>query len=99
MSTRAKLAADQVQRAMESTTPASSVDMWIGSRVRIRRTTRGMTQQDLSDLLGIDRDNLAGYEAGEERINASLLLRVGKVLEVQPDYFFRGYVEDNLKAR
>ena len=68
------------------------------SRVRIGRTSRGMTQQDLSGLLDVDCDNLASYEAGGERINAKLLLQIAKLLDVRPDYFFRGYVEVNLKA-
>ena len=76
-------------------TSGPSIDMWIGSRVRIKRTSRGMTRQDLCRLLGIDRNNLAAHEAGEERINASLLLRIAKLLEVQPDYFFRGYPEED----
>jgi transcriptional regulator with XRE-family HTH domain len=53
-----------------------------------------MTQQELSTLLGIDPNNLAGYEAGEKRINANLLLRIAKLLDVRPDYFFRGYKEE-----
>jgi hypothetical protein len=40
---------DRVQSSMtlDSNTPLSSIDMWIGSRVRIKRTSRGMTQQEL----------------------------------------------------
>jgi transcriptional regulator with XRE-family HTH domain len=56
-----------------------------------------MTQQELSKLLGIGRDNLAAYEAGEERINANLLLRIANLLDVQPDYFFRSYAKEDWK--
>jgi DNA-binding XRE family transcriptional regulator len=69
----------------------SSIDTFIGSRVRIRRTSRGMTQSDLSELLDIDCDNLAACEAGVTRINAALLFRIANLLDVRPDYFFRGY--------
>lgn len=69
----------------------NSVDMHIGSRVRIRRTSRGVSEQELSKLLGIERSNLAAYETGEQRITASLLFRIAKVLDVRADYFFRGY--------
>jgi transcriptional regulator with XRE-family HTH domain len=64
--------------------------MFIGSRVRIKRTSRGMAQQDLSELLEIDRDKLAAYEAGVARFNAKLLFQIAKLLDVRPDYFFRG---------
>jgi transcriptional regulator with XRE-family HTH domain len=101
MSTLANSPADELvqsEASMDAITRASSIDMFIGSRVRIGRTSRGMTQQDLSGLLDVDCDNLASYEAGGERINAKLLLQIAKLLDVRPDYFFRGYVEVNLKA-
>src|ERR1700722_8136050 len=68
------------------------------SRVRIKRTSRGMTQQDLSELLDIDRDKLAAYEAGVARFNAKLLFQIAKLLDVRPDYFFRGYTSEDWKA-
>ena len=82
---------------VDPTTSAPSSNVWIGSR-RIKRTSRGMTDQELSKLLGIDRNNLAAGEAGEERINANLLLRIAKLLDVRPDYFFRGYTEEDGKT-
>ena len=79
-------------------TRACSIDMWIGSRVRVKRTSLRMTQQQFSQLLDIDYDKLTGYERGEERINANLLFRIAKLLDVRPDYFFRGYIEESQKA-
>jgi transcriptional regulator with XRE-family HTH domain len=76
----------------------SSIDMFIGTRVRIRRTSRGVTQQDLSQLLDIDRDNLAAHEAGVDRINAKLLFQIAELLDVRPHYFFRGYTREDWKA-
>jgi ribosome-binding protein aMBF1 (putative translation factor) len=98
MSTLANLPADELLQSAASvdvTFSASSIDMFIGSRVRIRRTSRGMTQQDLSEALDIECDNLAGYEAGVERINAKLLFQIAKLLDVRPDYFFRGYTPED----
>ena len=53
-----------------------------------------MSEHELSNLLGLDPSTLAAREAGAQRINANLLLRIAKALDVRPDYFFRGYVED-----
>lgn len=77
-----------------SSTLASNI--CIGSRLRIKRTFQGISQQELSERLGIDRDDLNAYEAGAERVSANLLLRIAKLLEVRPDYFFRGYTEEEL---
>ncbi len=83
---------------VDSATQASAVDTWIGSRVRIKRTSRGLTQQEFSELLDINRNDLAAFEAGAKRINANLLFRISNSLDVRPDYFFRGYVEETPKA-
>jgi transcriptional regulator with XRE-family HTH domain len=88
----------QSEASVEATSRTSSIDMFIGSRVRIRRTSRGMTQQDLSKLLDIDRDNLAAYEVGVERITAKLLFQIAKLLDVQPKYFFHGYTKEEWKS-
>jgi len=53
-----------------------------------------MTQHELSRLLGIERNKLASYEAGEERVNANLLLRIAKLLGVRPNFFFQDYKEE-----
>jgi transcriptional regulator with XRE-family HTH domain len=88
----------QPETNADSAKGTSPVDAWIGSRVRFTRTSRGLTQQEFSKLLDIDRKNLVACEAGAERINANLLFRIAKSLDVGPDYFFRGYVEEAPKA-
>jgi transcriptional regulator with XRE-family HTH domain len=100
MPTRVMATADEgVQSAIDVDSPRKSpVDRWIGSRVRIKRTSRGVSQQEFCKLLGMDRNDLAAFEAGAKRINANLLFRMAKSLDVPPDYFFRGYVEEQPKA-
>jgi DNA-binding transcriptional regulator YiaG len=101
MPTRAMATADEsIQSAIDvdSTPRMSPVDMWIGSRVRIKRTSRGMSQQEFCELLGIGWNDLAAFETGAKRINANLLFRVAKSLDVRPGYFFRGFVEEQPKA-
>jgi transcriptional regulator with XRE-family HTH domain len=97
MSTSANSHADELVRSEASVdaTTQASVDMFIGSRVRVKRTSRGMTQQEFSELLDIDCDTLAAHEAGVERINARLLFQIAKLLDVRPDYFFRGYTTED----
>ena len=71
----------------------SRLDAWIGSRVRIKRTSRGISEQEFSMSLNIDGNDLAAFEAGEKRINANLLFRIAKLMDARPDYFFRGYTD------
>jgi transcriptional regulator with XRE-family HTH domain len=100
MSTWVIATADELAQPaiIDSARRTSPVDTWIGSRVRIKRTMRGLTQQEFSELLDMDPNDLAAFEAGAKRINANLLFRIAKSLDVRPDYFFRGYVEEMPKA-
>jgi transcriptional regulator with XRE-family HTH domain len=78
-----------------ATRASNSVDGHIGSRLRVRRTSRGMNGEEFSKLVGLNRTDLTAYEAGAQRINASLLLRIANVLDVRADYFFQGYGASN----
>jgi ribosome-binding protein aMBF1 (putative translation factor) len=96
MSTFVTSAADDLVRSTTDFNCAervSPVDAGIGSRVRIKRTSRGISEQEFSMSLSIDRNDLTAFEAGEKRINANLLLRIAKLMDVRPDYFFRGYTD------
>jgi transcriptional regulator with XRE-family HTH domain len=66
--------------------------------LRLRRTWLGVSEGELCDELGIDRDDLYDYEQGAKRVGANLLLRIAKLLDVRPDYFFHGYTADELSG-
>ena len=70
----------------------------LGHRLRVRRTLSGISERELSDKLGIDRDDLNAYEQGTKRVSANLLLRIAKLLNVRPNYFFQGYTAEELSA-
>ena len=87
-----------VQSVVAGVDTVPSDNALIGSHVRLRRVSRGISQQELSWQLEIKSDDLAAYEAGEERINANLLFRIAKLLDVRPDFFFRASSEEDAKA-
>jgi len=68
----------------------------IGNRLRIRRIYRGITGKELCAQLGIVKDDLDLYEAGAKRIKVNLLLRIAKLLDVRPDFFFQDYAKGGL---
>ena len=70
----------------------------VGSRLRVKRSALGISRQELCKQLRIDRGDLDAYEAGARRVSANLLLRIAKLLDVRPDYFFRGYTEEELES-
>jgi transcriptional regulator with XRE-family HTH domain len=74
----------------------NSSNICVGSRLRLRRTSRGISVKELGEKLGIDPDDVDTYEEGTKRVTASLLLRIAKLLEVRPEYFFQGYTAEEL---
>ena len=71
------------------------VDVYVGARLRMRRTMLGMSQSKLGELLGVTFQQIQKYEKGSNRISASRLQHTARVLEVSPGYFFEGAPADS----
>ena len=72
------------------------VDVYVGSRLRLRRTQIGMSQEKLAAALGITFQQVQKYERGVNRISASRLLQVAQALDVPLSYFFAGAPESSV---
>ncbi len=66
----------------------SPIDAHVGARVRLRRTLFGMTQTGLGNALGLTFQQVQKYENGTNRISASRLYDLSRVLDVSIEYFF-----------
>src|SRR6185369_2529188 len=66
----------------------SPVDVHVGSRVRLRRTLLGMSQEKLGTAIGLTFQQIQKYERGSNRIGSSRLYEFAKVLDVPVSYFF-----------
>ncbi len=66
------------------------IDVHVGSRVRLRRTLLGMNQTQLGEKLGITYQQIQKYEYGANRISASRLHQLSRILDVPVSYFFDG---------
>lgn len=66
------------------------VDIHVGSRVRMRRTLLGMSQEKLGEQLGLTFQQVQKYEKGSNRVGASRLWDVSKILDVPVSYFYEG---------
>lgn len=68
----------------------NDTDRHAGSRLRMRRTLVGMSQEKLGEALGLTFQQVQKYEKGTNRMGASRLQQIGQVLGVAPSYFFEG---------
>lgn len=66
------------------------VDVYVGSRLRLRRTVIGMSQERLGQAVGLTFQQIQKYEKGANRIGASRMYAFARVLEVAPGWFFEG---------
>ncbi|MCP4392941.1 MAG: helix-turn-helix transcriptional regulator [Alphaproteobacteria bacterium] len=64
------------------------IDIHVGERVRLRRTLLGISQEKLGKAIGLTFQQIQKYERGQNRIGASRLWSISKVLNVPVDFFF-----------
>lgn len=73
------------------------VDVHVGRRMRLRRTMLSYSQQFVARQLGLTFQQVQKYEKGANRIGASRLWDISKVLQVSMDFFFEDMDEETQK--
>jgi len=71
------------------------VDVHVGAIIRKRRRELGMTQQRLAEQVGIKFQQIQKYETGANRVSASRLWEISRVLDVEVQFFFNGVDVEN----
>ena len=66
------------------------IDVHVGSRVRLKRTMLGLSQEKLGDSLGVTFQQVQKYEKGANRIGASRLQQISSILRTPISFFFEG---------
>jgi transcriptional regulator with XRE-family HTH domain len=87
-SSRVVMADENAAERPERESRPSPIDIHVGSRIRMRRTLLGMSQERLGDALGLTFQQVQKYERGVNRVGASRLFDISRVLDVPISYFF-----------
>ncbi|UOA28376.1 helix-turn-helix transcriptional regulator [Pseudosulfitobacter sp. DSM 107133] len=66
------------------------VDIHVGRKLKQARTLRRMSQTDVARHLKLSFQQIQKYEIGSNRIAASRLYDLSRILEVPTSYFFEG---------
>src|SRR3954447_8373967 len=64
------------------------IDVLVGTRLRLRRNMLGLSQEKLGDAIGLTFQQVQKYERGANRIGASRLHELSRVLDVPISFFF-----------
>lgn len=66
------------------------VDIHVGQRVRIFRVQIGMSQASLAGQIGVTSPQVQKYEKGTNRMSASCLYHICRILDVPISFLFEG---------
>ncbi|HBB84228.1 MAG TPA: XRE family transcriptional regulator [Sulfitobacter sp.] len=75
------------------------VDIHVGRRLKQARTLRRQSQTDVARELKLSFQQIQKYEIGSNRIAASRLHELARILEVTPGYFFEGLDDDTPETK
>lgn len=67
-----------------------NINLEIGERVRITRTARGFTREELAEFLGISTLFLGYIECGQRGMSLATMQNMCNVLQVSADYLLMG---------
>ena len=82
------MAAPDYGQGTERESRPSPIDVHVGTRIRLRRTLLGMSQERLGEALGLTFQQVQKYERGVNRVGASRLFDLSRVLDVPISFFF-----------
>ena len=77
-----------IDRPQQSGKRPNPTDIYVGSRIRMRRKMLGLSQEKLGEKLGITFQQIQKYEKGTNRVGASRLQAMSDALEVPVSFFF-----------
>lgn len=81
-------AARKSRRGQSPLRKPNIIDTHVGARMRLRRTLLGISQEQLAEALGLTFQQVQKYERGTNRISASRLFQLSRVLDVPITWFF-----------
>ena len=71
-----------------------AIDRHLGARVRFARIEKRISQGALGEQLGISFQQVQKYELGKDRISASQLMNIARILDKDISFFFEDISAD-----
>ncbi len=74
------------------------VDQFIGGKIYSLRLAKGLSRQQLAEVIKVTHQQLQKYEKGINRISIGRLVLIAKALDKNIDYFYQGLEDaDNVE--
>lgn len=75
-----------------------SLQRYVGEKIKEFRLKRGMSQEELADLLGTTKQTVSRYETGERKANQDVLFKLSEIFKVSIDDFFPSKKVNEVKS-
>src|SRR3954470_4014359 len=75
-------------RAAPEKVEPNPIDVHVGHKLRARRTLLGLSQEKVGEAMGLTFQQVQKYERGANRIGASRLWDMSRILNCPVSYFF-----------
>src|SRR3569623_2785525 len=89
---------DRSVRGRTSWGKPNPIDVHVGHRLRLRRTLLGLSQQKVGEALGLTFQQVQKYERGANRIGASRLWDMSRIMNCPISYFLEELDQQALNA-
>lgn len=68
----------------------NEINIALGRRIRRRRQTLDLTQQDVAEAIGIRFQQIQKYECAANKMSAARVVQIAKVLDIPVGQLFEG---------
>lgn len=62
-----------------------------GLEIKLLREQKQLSAKDLAEAIGLSPSQMSRLESGQRRVDAVLLSKIARALDVHPSYFFQGF--------
>lgn len=66
----------------------------VGGRIKQKRMEKGLSQEELAEILFMNAKNISAYENNRNEVPSSVLHAMAKALETSMDYLYTGIEEE-----
>lgn len=68
----------------------AEIDKFVGSKIYSLRLAKGLSRQQLAEVIGVTHQQLQKYEKGYNRISVGRLVLIAKALHTDVTHFYEG---------
>ena len=70
-----------------------------GLEIKLLREQQQLSAKELAERVGLSPSQMSRLESGQRRVDAVLLSKIARALDVHPSYFFSGFEDKDAEAR